>query len=125
MTQQEIKEMARNMVGDGGTPNKWFVTVGPYIAVELDSSMRGEGHEFVLIEGYDKDKDVYTYGPFDTYQEAVDCYDDNSLDDSYGIGQAFIEDRQCGMVKEKWLTKRMVVEYEENEIDDSKLFYKQ
>jgi hypothetical protein len=35
-----------------------------------------------------------------------------------------IEDRQCGVVREKWLTKRMVVEYEEEELDDSKLFYK-
>lgn len=125
MTQQEIKELARNMVGDGGTPNKWFVTTTPYIAVEVDSSTRGEAHSFELIDGYDKDKDACTYGPFDTYEDAVDCYDAESLDVDAGVGQVLIEDRECGTVREKWLTKTMVVEYVEDEVDDSKLFYKQ
>ena len=124
MTQDQIKEMAREMVGDGGTPNKWFVTAAPYVAVEVDSSIRGEGMSFELIDGYDNQKDVFTYGPFDTYEEAVECYHEQELYEGIGVGQVMIEDRQCGTVREKWLTKRMVVEYEEEEQDDSKLFYK-
>ena len=119
MTQEQIKEMAREMVGDGGTPNKWFVTYGPHVMVYKD----GEG-DFELMEGYNENEDVFTYGPFDTYEEAVECYNEQELYAGIGIGQVMIEDRQCGVVREKWLTKRMVVEYEEEEQDDSKLFYK-
>ena len=120
MTQQEIKEMAKEMVGDGGTPNKWFVTVGPYHR----SNTEDYDWEFELLEGF-TDRDVYTHGPFDTYEEALDCYDAETLYADLGVGQVFIEDRQCGTVREKWLTKKVVVEYEEDEVDDSKLFYKQ
>lgn len=120
MTQQEIKDMARNMVGDGGTPNMWFVTVGPYVILKDDY----DDSSYEIIDGYDKDKDAHTYGPFNSYKEALECYDDHSLDVDSGVGQVFIEDRQCGVVKEKWLTKKMVVEYEEDEVDDSKIFYR-
>lgn len=121
MTQQEIKKMASEIVGDGQSPNKWFVTAGPYILVtQSDYSYS----EFELIDGFD-DSNVNTYGPFDTYEEAVECYEDQELYVDAGVGQVFIEDRQCGTVREKWLTKKMVVEYVEDEVDDSKLFYKQ
>jgi hypothetical protein len=121
MTQQEIKELARNMVGDGGTPNKWFVTYGPYVKVPNEDC----GYHDELIDGYNDTEDVFTYGPFDTYEEAVECYEDQELYEAIGVGSVMIEDRQCGVVREKWLRKTMVVEYEEEEIDDSKIFYKQ
>ena len=122
MTQDQIKQMAREMVGDGGTPNKWFVTYGPRVRVlNEDDSFIGD---YELIEGYNENEDVFTYGPFDTYEEAVECYHEQELYAGIGIGQVTIEDRSCGTIREKWLTKRMVVEYEEEELDDSKLFYK-
>ena len=31
MTQQEIQKMATEIIGDGQSPNKWFVTQSPYI----------------------------------------------------------------------------------------------
>jgi hypothetical protein len=118
MTQQEIKEMAKRVVGDGGTPNKWFVTTGPYYR----SNVSNPDWEFELMDGY-SEKDVYTYGPFDTYEDAVDCYEAETLYADSGVCQAFIEDRKCGTVREKWLTKKVVVEYEEDEVDHSKIFY--
>lgn len=118
MTQQEIKEMARTMVGDGGMPNMWFVTTGPYYRPNVSDP----DWEFELLDGY-TEKDTYTYGPFDTYEEAVDCFEAEMLDADDGVGQVFIEDRKCGTVREKWLTKRLVVEYEEDDVDHSKLFY--
>lgn len=120
MTQQEIKELAKNIVGDGGTPNKWFVTTGPYYRPGISDP----DWNFELIKGF-SDDDVMTYGPFDTYEDAADCYEAETLYMDAGIGHAFIEDRQCGVVREKWLTKRVVVEYEEEEQDDSHYFYKQ
>jgi hypothetical protein len=113
------KQLAREMVGDGQTPNMWFVTSGPYVAVhDGDCS-----YDFELIEGYDSDKDTYTEGPFPSYEAALKCYNEIELSFDWGIGQAFIEDRECGTVTEKWLTRRVRIEYEQDEYDDSKRFY--
>ena len=114
MTQSEIKKLASEIVGDGGTPNKWFVTVSPYIKYTIED-----------YETYDEclsgfDPEGTTYGPFDTYEAANDCYGDHCLDEYEGVGSVFIEDRQNGTVKEKWLTKRNVVTYTEDEHDWSK-----
>jgi len=116
---QEVKEMAREMVGDGQTPNLWFVTQGPFI-IEGD----GNTGAFELIEGYDPDKDTTTMGPFESYAEARACYDYIDPDYEYGIGQVFIEDRLCGTVTEKYLEKIVKIDYSYVEYDHSKLFYK-
>lgn len=119
MTQAEVKKLASEIIGDGQTPNQWFVTTGPYVMVKNEFG----DHDYELIEGY-SDKDTYTHGPFDNYEDAVDCLDDQDLDVEYGVGQVCIEDRQCGTVYEKWLTKKVKVVYDEDSRDDSRLFYK-
>ena len=119
MTQAEIKKMAREMIGDGQSPNKWFVTVGPY--VQYQAAEYEMDHK--LIEGY-SDKDVCTYGPFEDYEDAVDCYDEQELDVEYGVGQVMIEDREVGVVCEKWLTEKVKVVYEEDSRDDSHWYNK-
>ena len=113
------KQLAREMVGDGQTPNLWFVTYGPYIAVD---DVYGD-YDFELIEGRDAEKDTYTFGPFASYEAALKYYDEIELSFDYGVGQAFIEDRQCGTVTEKWLYKKVKVVYEQDEYDNSKRFY--
>jgi hypothetical protein len=120
MTQKEIKAMAKEIVGDGQTPNMWFVTSGPYVAVH-DGDM---SYDFELIEGYDSDKDTHTDGPYTSYEAALRCYNKIELSFDYGVGQAFIEDRECGTVTEKWLVKRVRTEYVEDEYDNSKRLYK-
>jgi len=95
------KQLAREMVGDGQIPNLWFVTYGPY----------------------DENKDTYTYGPFASYKDALKHYDEIELSFDYGIGQAFIEDRECGTITEKWLHKRVRIDYVQDEYDNSKRFY--
>jgi hypothetical protein len=120
MTQKEIKAMAKEIVGDGQTPNLWFVTYGPYIAVH-DGDM---SYDFELIEGRDGNTDTFTQGPFTSYEEALEAYDEIELSFDYGIGQAFIEDRECGTVTEKWLHKKVRTEYIQDEYDNSKRFYK-
>ena len=115
--QTMTKQLAREVVGDGQTPNLWFVTYGPYVAVK-------EGGDHELIEGYDPEKDTYTYGPFASYEGARRCYDEIELDFDSGIGEAMIEDRECGVVTEKWLSQRVEVTYKQFGIDNSKVFYK-
>lgn len=120
MTQKDkAKKMAREMVGDGQSPNLWFVTYGPYIAVPDE-----DGYDFELIDGYNSEADSYTSGPFTSYEEALQAYDEIELSFDYGVGQAFIEDRECGVVTEKWLYKRVRTEYVQDEYDNSKRFYK-
>jgi len=113
------KELARELVGDGKTPNVWFVTYGAYIMVREDFDCS----DYELLEGY-SEKDSETFGPFYSYQEACDKYDDIDLDPHDGIGQVFIEDRLIGTVKEKCLEKVIKVDYSYNEHDDSKLYKK-
>ena len=120
MTQKEIKAMAKEMVGDGQTPNMWFVTYGPHVAVH-DGDM---SYDFELIESYDENIDTETFGPFTSYEDALRCYNKIELSFDYGVGQAFIEDRECGTVTEKWLYKRVRTEYVQDEYDNSKRFYK-
>jgi hypothetical protein len=120
ITQDQIKSMAREMVGDGQTPNLWFVTYGPHVAVH-DGDM---SYDFELIEGYDENIDTETFGPFTSYEDALRAYNKIELSFDYGVGQAFIEDRECGTVTEKWLYKRVRIEYVEDEYDNSKRYYK-
>ena len=116
--ESSAKELAKELVGDGKTPNVWFVTYGAYIMVREDFDCSDNE----LLEGY-SEKDSETFGPFYSYQEACDKYDDIDLDPHDGIGQVFIEDRLIGTVKEKYLEKVIKVDYSYNEHDDSK-FYK-
>jgi hypothetical protein len=109
MTQSEIKALASKIVGDGKSPNKWFVTAGPYCV---------KGEEAVILQGFDAEKDVTTYGPFLSREEALECYDGLDLDANVGIGQVFIEDRKTGTVKEKFLRAKVRVVYEEDEYSD-------
>jgi len=120
MTQKEIKDMAREIVGDGQSPNKWFVTIGPYYRVRQSD----DESDFEILEGY-SELDTESFGPFLSYEAALTCYDLQDLDYQTGIGQVFIEDRLCGTVTEKFIEKRMIVDYSYEENDDSKLFYKQ
>lgn len=106
MTQQEIKALASKIVGDGKSPNKWFVTAGPYCQ---------KGDDYVLLQGFDPVKDVTTYGPFLSPEDALECYEGLDLDANVGIGQVFVEDRKTGTVKEKFLRAKVRVVYEEDE----------
>lgn len=106
------KELAREMVGDGQSPNKYFVTHGPFY-LEFD--------EYEPIDGFHTEQESVTYGPFDTVEEAYEKYDSIHLDLDDRVGQAFIEDRQTGMVAEKYLRRRLIERYEEDGWDESKI----
>lgn len=116
------KELARYLVGAGRhgniENNLWFVTEGPYHMVNKDGDS-----DYELLDGY-SDEDTRTYGPFLSYEDACEKYDELDLDAYSGIGQVCIEDRQCGQVKEKFLVKKIVIEYDYDENDDSRIFYK-
>jgi hypothetical protein len=106
MTQVEIKALASEIIGDGNLPNKFFVTEGPYVMVRVDAYES----EFSKIEGFE-DTQSTTYGPFDSYEEALEQYNDIDLDAEYGIGQVFIEDRLSGQVIEKYLEQEQRIVY--------------
>jgi hypothetical protein len=116
MTNQEAKQLATEIIGDGKSPNKFFVTSGPYY-FEVDEY--GD-RDAVLLDGYTGDNTATQ--AFDTLEEAENYYNDIELDIYDGIAQVMIEDRKSGVIKEKTLEKIIRVEYSMTEIDDTKLF---
>lgn len=117
MTQQEIQKLASEIIGDGQLPNKFFVTESPMILVTSEFGERD--HDY--IEGYEN-SDPTTFGPFDTYEEALAAYDEVDLDIYEGIGSVVIEDRLTGQIKEKTLEKIVRIDYSYVEYDDAKRF---
>jgi hypothetical protein len=115
--QTMTKQLAKEIVGDGQTPNLWFVTFSPYYHTRENGNS-----EFELLEGY-TDADSETFGPFASYEYAKEVYDNQELDHYSGVGSVCIEDRMWGTVTEKFLEKRIVVDYSYQEFDDSKRFY--
>lgn len=116
MTNQEAKQLAIEIVGDGKSPNKFFVSSGPYY-FEVDEY--GD-REAVLLDGF-TDNHVETT-IFDTLEDAEKYYNEIELDIYDGVGQVMIEDRMTGVIKEKTLEKVVRVEYSMIEVDDTKLF---
>lgn len=116
MTNQEVKKLATEIVGDGKTPNKFFVTSSPYY-VEFDEWGTGD---HVLLDGYSDDYSESKV--FDTFEEAEAYYEDVELDIYSGVASVCIEDRLTGTIKEKSLEKVIKVDYGMFEQDDSKRF---
>jgi len=112
--QMSAKKKARTMVGDGKSPNKFFVTMGPYVGVEAPD---GYGIEPKLIDGF-TDDGVETFGPFSNYDDALEFYNGVELDVDFGVGQVFIEDRKVGTIREKFLKEKIAITYVEDEIND-------
>ena len=122
LSQAQISELAKEIVGDGKSPNKFFVTVSPYFTVDNDE--HGDPYnmelESELLDGYTKD-DTKTR-LFDTFEQANEYYNSVDLDPHAGVGSVMIEDRKTGIIKQKELTNVVRVDYSYNEYDDSKQF---
>ena len=112
-----VKKLASEIIGDGKSPNMWFVSKSPYFMKYKD----GYGESF-LLDGYSEDGENKLYGPFYTYHDACEMYNNIELDHYDGVGTVTIEDRKIGVVKEKFLEERIVVDYSFNEVDDSKFY---
>jgi hypothetical protein len=111
--------LASEIIGDGKSPNVWFVTQSPYYMKYKD----GYGESF-LLDGFDAADYSVMFGPFFSYKAACDQYDEIELEAYDGVGTVTIEDRKIGVVKEKFLEERITVDYSYNEIDDSKFYNK-
>lgn len=117
MTQKEIRKLASEIIGDGQLPNKFFVVESSQILVTDEFGDKN----YEPIEGYEETPS-YTYGPFDTLEEATAAYDEADLDIYEGIGSVVIEDRLTGQIKEKALEKIVRTDYSYVEYDDTKRF---
>ena len=115
-TAKLAKDLAMNIIGDGKSPNVWFVTQSPYFMKYKD-----EYGESFLLEDHDE-SEIEMYGPFFSYKDACAKYDEIELEAYDGVGTVMIEDRKIGTVKEKFLEERITVDYSYNEIDDSKFY---
>ena len=118
-TAKLAKDLASEIIGDGKSPNVWFVTQSPYYMKYKD----GYGESF-LLDGFDVAEYSVMFGPFFSYKAACDQYDEIELEAYDGVGTVTIEDRVIGVVKEKFLEERITVDYSYNEVDDSKFYNK-
>jgi hypothetical protein len=116
-TAKLAKDLATEIIGDGKSPNVWFVTQSPYYMKYKD----GYGESF-LLDGFDASDYTVMFGPFFSYKDACAQYDEIELEAYDGVGTVTIEDRKIGVVKEKFLEERITVDYSYNEIDDSKFY---
>jgi len=116
-TAKLAKDLAMNIIGDGKSPNVWFVTQSPYFMKYKD----GHGESF-LLDGFDASEYSVMFGPFFSYKDACAQYDEIELEAYDGVGTVTIEDRKIGVVKEKFLEERITVDYSYNEVDDSKFY---
>ena len=87
MTQAEKKLLATQIVGDGQSPNRFFVTTSPYVIVVDEFG----DYDSEMLKGFSED-DVWTE-VFDTYEEANEHYNRIELDHYHGICQIMLEDR--------------------------------
>jgi hypothetical protein len=111
-----VKLLASEIIGDGQSPNIWFVT--------KSSNVISEDNGFdECLPNFENEKST-TYGPFYSYADACKKYESIDLSVKYGIGQVCIEDREIGVVKEKVFEKAIRIEYVEREIDDSDYYSK-
>jgi hypothetical protein len=108
--------MAREMVGDGKSPNKFFVTSSPWYNVTDEYG----DIESELIDGFEDNNSETRV--FDSLEEAEEYYEEVDLDIYDGIASVLIEDRKTGTIKEKYLEKIVRVEYTMIEHDDTKHF---
>ena len=115
--QEEAKKLASETVGDGESPNHFFVTIGPYIKVE---NLDGWGFEDKLLDCFGREE-IETFGPFSNYDDALEFYDGVELDADTGVGQVFIEDRKVGTIREKFLKEKVTITYVEDEYNDERL----
>jgi hypothetical protein len=116
MTQAEKKLLATQIVGDGQSPNRFFVTTSPYVTIVDEFG----DHDSEMLKGFNDD-DVWTE-VFDTYEEANKHFENIELDIYDGIAQIMLEDRLTGVIKEVSLEKVMKVDYVQTGHSDAKLF---
>lgn len=120
-TKTEVKALASQVIGDGGSPNMFFVSTYPHVYV-VDEFGDGEFQKVDwLEEEYRKDY-IHTYGPFHSYSEAQKVYDELELDLYTGICGVCMEDRLTGNIKEKFLRKVVKVDYHFDETVNAEYF---
>lgn len=96
LTNAEAEEMAKEMVGDGGSPNRYFVTATPYCYTNPDDTEMSP-----MVDNPSRHLTVTR--AFDSLEAATEYYEDVSLSVPMSIGNVMIEDRQTGMIHEKFL----------------------
>jgi len=111
-----VKLLASEIIGDGQSPNIWFVTESSNIICE-ESGFDENLPNF-------ENEESTTYGPFYSYADACKKYESIDLSAEYGVGKVCIEDREIGIVKEKVLEKVIKIVYIEREYDDSDYYSK-
>lgn len=103
-----IMELAKNLVGDGKSPNKYFVTIayGWYLPAndEADAIQVENSLDCVTVLFTDKQNAINFYESVLTYQ-----YEGKITPET--ISQVILEDRKTGVIMDKILKARTTTGY--------------
>ena len=101
MENQKVTDMARNMVGDGKLPNKYFVSINNSYLYYSEESEALEG----INDAIQFTEKGGTIAMFDTYQKARDFIEANYYlgmeTDDFTVNTIEIEDRLSGQIYEQ------------------------
>ena len=110
MNESKTIEMARKMIGDGGEPNYFFVTMCDDYYFEMGENFTKYSKDLNAAPVKIKttpDFGAYTFGPFANLEESKMFASSIELDEINGPRMVMIEDRKTGEVYSKYLTCRM------------------
>lgn len=120
---KEAAEKAKQMVGDGGEPNYFFVTTSNdyqfYDKVENEITYYFNDPKKAPVKIEDH-IETETFGPFETFKEAMKKADKIDLSESVGPRRIIIEDRKSGTIYERAMEAKVTIVWSEEVKDDSK-----
>lgn len=112
---EQAAKNAREMVGDGKTPNMFWVTVSNDYMIDTE-----EGIDYASSHGDESYKAAKTIGEYTDIKDALNAADEVILNENDGPRYLMIEDRQYGTVYERYLHKQIKTIWEEEVNDDTR-----
>ena len=120
INESKALELAKQMVGDGGDPNYFFVSMCDDYYFEKDGEMVKYSSDMASAPLKIKttpDLGSYTFGPFMNLEESKLFIDSIELDEINGPRMAKIEDRKEGEVFVKYLSCKLQPVWDEHSED--------
>lgn len=121
---KEASELAKKTVGDGEEPNHFFVTASNdyyYYNEENELTTYSDSPKNAPVKVEDH-IETETFGPYNTFKDAMKKADDLDLSETTGPRYVMIEDRKTGQIYEKFLKAEQKIVWSDETNDDTKRY---
>ena len=121
---KEIHDMAAEMVGDNKEPNLFFVSASnDYGFLDEDGNLvfYSDAYKKAPVK-IEKEIRVETFGPFETFKDAMKKADELDLNETVGPRHVTIEDRKTGQIYEKFLKAEKKIIWGDELNDETKTY---